>query len=561
LPDNDIVILGSIDYIRLNDEVCVWLIASRKIVVGCMEKMKPFCLGRNREGDRAMTTLGELLQSIRVLDQTAPTSVTDTESEGRELPDLPVTGVAYHSQKVVPGNVFVCVVGYKTDGHKYLAAAVRAGASAAIVETFQDGIDIPQFRVENSRIALARLGAAYYDRPSERMTMIGITATNGKTTTSYMANAMLENHGLRTGLIGTVVIKIDDTSIPAELTTPESLDLQNYLHQMVERGVTHVTMEVSSAALESHRVETVDYDIVTLNNVSREHIDSHGSFEQYWAAKSSLIRDASERSKAVLNLDDAYSASLIGETRAQVVTFGVKSREGHLGCKNLDLSTGRAKFMLQVLKPFVARDGSAVAECEFEVSLAVPGLHSVYNAMVAIAIALLCGVPVQTIQHTLRTFGGVERRFQFIYEGDFTIIDDHFANPGNINVTLETLRYMDFERLRLVYAIRGERGPTVNRENAEAIVEWLRRLEVDELIATRSVSHVTAKDYVTDEEVRVFMDTMAAAGVRVRLYDELPEAISDAISRAGRGDLLLLAGCQGMDPGAAIALGLLEETQ
>jgi len=505
------------------------------------------------------TTLGELLQSIRVLDRTVPAGETGAASDGLELSGLPVTGVAYHSRKVLPGNVFVCVIGYKTDGHRYLDAAARAGASAAIVETFQEGVNIPQFRVENSRIALARLGAAYFGRPSERMTMIGVTATNGKTTTSYMANAILEHHGLRTGLIGTVVVKIDDTSIPADLTTPESLDLQHYLHQMTERGVTHVTMEVSSAALETHRVETVDYDIVTLNNVSREHIDSHGSFERYWAAKSSLIRDASERSHAVLNLDDAYSASLISETRAQVITFGVKSRDGHLACKELDLSTGRAKFKLQVLKPFRARDGSEVAEGEFEVALAVPGLHSVYNAMVAIAIALLNGVPVQTIQHTLRTFGGVERRFQFVYEGDYTIIDDHFANPGNINVTLETLRYMDFERLRLVYAIRGERGPTVNRENAEAIVEWLRRLEVDEIVATRSVSHVTDKDYVTDEEVRVFMETMTAAGVKVRLYDELPDAIADAISRAGRGDLMLLAGCQGMDPGAAIALEMLED--
>ena len=500
-----------------------------------------------------MIKLGELLSAIRVLD--AQGGFEETEAKA----DLSVTGVAYHSQKVAAGNLFVCVVGYKTDGHKYLADAARAGAAAAIVERFQDGIDIPQFRVENCRIALARLGAAFYGRPSERMTMIGITATNGKTTTSYMTNAMLENRGLRTGLIGTVMIKIDDASIPAELTTPESLDLQNYLHQMVRRGVTHVTMEVSSAALETHRVETVNYDIVTLNNVSREHIDSHGSFERYWAAKSSLIREASARCNAVLNLDCPYSSSLIDETRAQVVTFGLKSRDGHLYCKNLDLSTGRARFTLQILKPFGARDGSEIAAGEFAVSLAVPGLHSVYNAMVAIAIALLCGVSAETIRHTLATFGGVERRFQFIHEGDFTIIDDHFANPGNINVTLETLRYMNFERLRLVYAIRGERGPTVNRENAEAIVEWLKRLEVDELVATRSVSHVTAKDCVTDEEVRVFMDTMAAAGVRVRLYDELPDAISDAISRTGRGDLLLLAGCQGMDPGAAIALKLLED--
>jgi UDP-N-acetylmuramoyl-L-alanyl-D-glutamate--2,6-diaminopimelate ligase len=491
-----------------------------------------------------MVMLRELLQSIEVLSSRNDTNV-------------PITGVAYHSGKVSAGHLFVCVVGYKTDGHRYLADAVRHGAVAAIVETFQDDIDIPQYRVSNSRIALATLGAAFYGWPARQLSMIGITATNGKTTTSYMTNAMLENHGLRTGLIGTVKIKIDDTSIPAELTTPESLDLQRYLRQMADRGVSHVTMEVSSAALETHRVATIDYDIVTLNNVSREHIDSHGSFEQYFAAKSSLIRNAGPGSVAILNLDCPYSSSLVDQTQAQTVTFGVKSKDGHFHCKDLDLSTGRAKFKVQILKPFYAR-GIEFHPDEFEVSLSVPGLHSVYNAMVAIIIALLNGVPVPVIQRTLSTFSGVERRFQFIYEGDFTIIDDHFANPGNINVTLETLRYMNYEKLRIVYAIRGERGPTVNRENAQAIAEWMRRLELNEIVATKSVSHVTDKDKVTEAETQAFMETMSNAGIEVRLYDELPDAIADALSRAGRGDLVLLAGCQGMDPGAEIAFRLLQ---
>lgn len=490
-----------------------------------------------------MVSLKELLASIQTLDS-------------RGNADMQVSGVAYHSQKVKPGDVFVCVTGYKTDGHKYLAGAVERGAVAAIVERFQDGIDVPQIRVANSRIALARLGAAFYGRPSDKLKMIGITATNGKTTTSYMANAVLEKHGLKTGLIGTVIIKIDDEKIPAELTTPESLDLQAYLAQMVERGVSHVCMEVSSAALETHRVEQVDYDIVTLNNVSREHIDFHDSFEGYFKAKSSLIRNAGAHAAAILNLDDEYSASLVGQTKAQVITFGVKSREGHIHCKDLDLSTGRAKFKLEILRPFSV-NGVDFAPGEFDVALGVPGLHSVYNSMVAIIIGLLNGVPVETIRQALLEFKGVERRFEFVHEGDFVIMDDHFANPGNINVTLETLRFMDYERLQLVYAIRGDRGPTVNRENAEAIVSWLSRLELDEITATKSVSHVTEKDKVSDEEERVFMETMAAANVKVNLYDELPDAIAHAIDRARKGDLILLAGCQGMDPGAEIARGLL----
>jgi len=493
-----------------------------------------------------MIKLEELLQAVQVLDAILEQSA------------ITISGVAYHSGKVTPGQLFVCVRGYQTDGHQYLEKAVHNGATAAIVEQFQAHIPIPQYRVSNSRIALARLAAAFYHHPADKLDMIGITASNGKTTTSYMVNAMLENHGLKTGLIGTVSIKIDDTEIPSQLTTPESLDLQHYLKQMVDRGVTHTTMEVSSSALETHRVEGIVYDIVSLNNISREHIDTHGSFERYWQVKSSLIRQASANSYAVLNLDDPYAASLINETAAQVITFGWKNNAGHLHCKNLDLSTGRAKYTVEILKPFSVK-GITYAEGEFEIELSVPGLHSVYNSLVAITIALLCGISVSTIQHTLRTFSGVERRFDFIYEDDFTIIDDHFANPGNIDVTLETLKFMNFGKLHLVYGIRGSRGPTVNRENAEAIARWAAKLDMNEIIATKSVSHVTAKDYVTDEEVAVFMDEMAKAKIDVRLYDELPDAISDALSQAVAGDLILLGGCQGMDPAARIVFEQLRQ--
>lgn len=493
-----------------------------------------------------MLKLNDLLQAI---------DVTNTYYVGQ---DLLISGVSYHSGKVNKGDLFVCIKGYKTDGHKYLGHAVQNGAVAAIVEDFQENIEIPQIQVDNARIALARLGAHYYGNPSQKMKMIGITATNGKTTTSFMTNAILENHGYKTGLVGTVVVKIDDTSVPSELTTPESLDLQRYLHQMVEHDVSHVCMEVSSAALESSRVESVEYDIVTFNNFSPEHIDHHGSVDKYFAAKSSLIKEASKNSIAVLNLDCSYSASLMNATAATPITFGVKRTDGHLYCKNLDLSTGRAKFTVEIKKPFTVQE-TEYKPSEFDIELNVPGLHSVYNSMVAITVALLCEVPISVIQETLKQFGGVERRFEYVYDEDIKILDDHFANPGNINVTLETLKYMDYHKLHLVYAIRGERGPTVNRENAEAIAEWSKKLNFSEIVATKSVSHVTDKDKVTAEEEKVFMDVMRTAGIKVHLFDELPDAIAYALNRAVTDDLILLCGCQGMDPGAEIALEFLRE--
>lgn len=487
-----------------------------------------------------MIKLNELIKSLTILK-----SVNEKE--------LDVSGISYHSQKVSPGHIFVCIRGYKMDGHKYLSEAVTNGAIVAIVEELQENITIPQYVVKNSRKALSQLASVFYGQPSKDITMIGITATNGKTTTSYLINSILENHGLKTGLIGTVIIKMDDVTMPSQLTTPESLDLQMYLRQMSDKNVTHVCMEVSSMALETSRVDDIDFDIVTFNNVSREHIDSHGSFEKYFEAKSSLIRNAGPTKLAVLNLDCPYSSSLINQTKAQVVTFGIESQNGDFLCKNIDLTTGRAKFTVEILKPFIVKDTQYVP-AQFDIELSVPGYHSVYNSMVAIIVALVSGVSIKTIQEGLKMFKGVERRFEFIFEDDIKIIDDHFANVGNINVTLETLKFMDYNKLHIVYAIRGERGSVVNRENSEAIVDWASKLGINEIIATKSKSHVTDKDRVTDSELLAFQEVISKAGIETHLYDELPEAISHALANVKPGDLILLAGCQGMDYGAQIIL-------
>ncbi|MBP1971011.1 UDP-N-acetylmuramoyl-L-alanyl-D-glutamate--2,6-diaminopimelate ligase [Virgibacillus natechei] len=484
--------------------------------------------------------LNQLIKSIPLLNN--PTST-----------NIEIAGVSYHSQEVTEGHLFVCIRGYKTDGHNYLADAAKRGAKVAIVEEIQEDVAIPQFLVENSRVALARLGAAYYDQPSTKMKMIGITATNGKTTTSYMANAILEKEALKTGLIGTVSIKNGDTSIPSELTTPESLDLQYFLNEMVHNDVSHVSMEVSSAALEMYRVEAVDYDIVALNNISQEHVDTHGSFEKYFEVKSSLIRNASENSHAVLNLDDTYSASLVDQTQAQVISFGINNEKGTIRCKDLDLSSGRAKFTFEILKPFKV-DDIEYQPTQFDVELGVPGLHSVYNSMTAIIIGLLNGVSIQTIQDAMKEFNGVPRRFEFIYEDKFKVVDDHFANPGNINVTLQTLNFMNYNKLHVVYAIRGQRGAAINRENAEVLAGWAAELGLSEIIATKSIAHTTGKDKVTEAELDAFMDVMAEANIEVHLYDELPDAVEDSLHRAIDDDLILLAGCQGMDYGAGVVL-------
>ncbi|MBZ2175867.1 UDP-N-acetylmuramoyl-L-alanyl-D-glutamate--2,6-diaminopimelate ligase [Schnuerera sp. xch1] len=472
--------------------------------------------------------------------------------------NVEIKGIAYHSGRVNPGDLFVCIKGYKTDGHKFISQAIENGAVAVIVEDVQQGYNVPQFCVKDTRQALAAISDAYYNHPSKKMKVIGITGTNGKTSTSFMTNAILEKHNLETGIIGTVMVKFGNYIEPSILTTPESLDLHHYFLQMRNQKVSHAIMEVSSSALELNRVGNVDFDIVTFNNIDREHIDLHGSFKKYFEAKASLIKNAKSTAWAILNLDCPYSKSLIEETKARVLTYGVHDRSGYLCCKNVDLSTGRAKFKVEIRKPIKVGDVEYKPQ-EFNIDLSVPGYHSVYNAMVAISIGLLNGVPISTIQEAMNFFKGVERRFQIIYDDGFKIIDDHFANSGNINVTLETLTMMDFNRLHIVYAIRGSRGVTTNRENAKTIAKWASKLNTKEITATLSRSHVRDKDMVTDEELNAFIEVMDEAGIKVHLYDELSDAISYALSDVSQNDVVLLAGCQGMDYGAQIALENLYE--
>jgi len=462
--------------------------------------------------------------------------------------ELNIKNIQYHSKKVTDESLFVCIKGYQVDGHTYLQSAKDSGAVAAIVEDFID-VDIPQYKVEDSRLALALLADKFYNHPSSEMKLIGITASNGKTSTSFMLDSILEAYKLKTGLIGTVIVKIDDEQIPSVLTTPESLDLHHYFRMMRDKGVTHTTMEVSSSALELKRSAGADFDIVTLNNITREHIDNHGSFEAYYNFKASLIRTAKPEAVAILNLDDPMSIKLKDETKAKVITYGVNDQSGDVWINNLDLSTGRAIFTLH----------NKLGYEPFDVHISIPGFHCVYNSLVAISAAMILNIPREVIQEGIQNLSGVERRFEYIFEDNFKIIDDHFANAGNINVTLETLDYMDYKDLHFVYAIRGSRGVTVNKENAEAIVKWSKKLGVNEIIATKSIGHVIWKDEVTEEEEKVFLDVMKEAGIQVHLFNRLEDAISKALNEVNNDDLILLAGCQGMDYGCNIALNQIEK--
>lgn len=460
--------------------------------------------------------------------------------------------ISWDSRKVKPGDLFVALVGSLADGHDYIAQAIANGASALLVERTVES-DLPQFVVKNTREAMAQAAANFYHHPSQELTIALVTASNGKTTTTGMLTSIFREAGRDVGVVGTVEVSYHDVHLPSLLTTPESVDLQRHLRAMSDAGVTHVCMEASSIGIESHRLTGVVPAVVTLNNITREHLDVHGTFENYLNVKKSLLRGLVPPAKAVYNLDQPDFSDL-SNLSVDTMTFSAENPQADVVVENLDLSTGRAKFDVVLKAPI-----GQVAAGSFPIELSIPGFHSVANALSAITMALLLGESVKDIQAGLRAFQGAERRFEFIYEKDFVIVDDHFANRGNINVTLKTLEFMEYNQLHMIYAIRGNRGVETNKDNAEGIVEWFSKLPFASLIATLSRDHTMYKDTVSEAELKVFSDTMKAAGIEYVLTDNLEEAIALGLSQVQPGDVLLLAGCQGMDYGGHIALMQLEQ--
>lgn len=491
--------------------------------------------------------IGRLLEGIPVL-----------EIRGDYDENIEINSVTNDSRKIVEGSLFVAIKGYLQDGHEYIESAENKGAKAVLVTEFRENINIPQIKVENVREILSKTSARVMDCPTKSLRMIGITATNGKTTTSYMLDHIYKNAGFKTGLIGSVVIKAGDEFVHSNLTTPESCDLQVIFKKMLDKKLDKVVMEVSSSALELFRVNDVDFDIVAFNNFSREHIDQHGSLEKYYEAKSSLVRNAKAGAYAVLNMDDEATYRLRTETKATAISYSTKDDMADIYCSDLDLSSGRGRFMVNIRKDIIGLE-SVIEKGEYPVELKVPGYHSVVNFLSAMTIALLDGVPIREIILAMENFGGVERRFQYIYDDEYIIIDDHFANMSNINMTLESLVKLDYRKLHLVYAIRGNRGTTVNRENIITLLGWKDKLHMDEIIGTKSVEFVTDKDRVLDEEMDVFYEELGKSDLKVTVIDELSGAIRYALDKAESGDVVVLAGSQGMDYGARVALEYIYE--
>lgn len=440
--------------------------------------------------------------------------------------NIEVSGIAYASDKVVPGDLFFCVVGARFDGHDFAEKAVENGAAALVVERFLL-VDIPQFKVRDTRSALASASAAFFDYPSDSLDIIGITGTNGKTTTSYLCEWIAQKAGKKTGLIGTVETRIADARFHAVHTTPESYDLQALLARMVEAGVDTVAMEVSSHAIDLGRIEGIQFCVAAFSNLTQDHLDYHHDMEEYFEVKSRLFIESCADAFAIC-IDDEYGSRLVGlleDMPRPLMTCGfseladVHPLEGssicyHSGSTDCIFATPAGVCELHL--PFVGR-------------------FNVQNALLATTIGLLCGIDLETIAAALESAPQVPGRLERVCgcEGrGFSVLVDYAHTPDAIMKAVDVVKQVTPGKVICVFGCGGDRDKTKRPLMGTAALR-------------ADIAVVTSDNPRGEDPTAIIADIlvgMEEGKQRTVVIRDRREAIHHALQLAQEGDCVLIAG-------------------
>jgi len=371
------------------------------------------------------------------------------DSVGME--DPLITSVHYDSRTVEPGGLFVAIKGFKVDGHDYVADAVKRGAAAVMVQ--EASAVAPGVRVvpvENSRRALAAISAAFYGNPSQKLFIIGITGTNGKTTTAYLVESILNAAGYRVGVIGTINYRFGGKAFHNAVTTPESLDLMRILREMADNGVTHVVMEVSSHALDMDRVTFCEFDVGVFTNLSEDHLDYHGDMDAYWQCKKKLCMDClvrgskRMRAAAVVNWDDDRGKALASEVSVRCVRTGL-SRDCEI--------SGDVQITIEGCSGTIQSP-----EGRFDFRSKLIGRHNVYNILTASGVATAMGIPCADIKAGIENLHGVPGRLEpVVHDAGFAVFVDYAHTPDALENVLSTLKGLTAGRLITIFGCGGDR--------------------------------------------------------------------------------------------------------
>lgn len=443
------------------------------------------------------------------------------------LQGMMITGIQYDSRKVTLGNLFVAVKGFQSDGHKYIRQALENGAIAIMIsdEAYCSN-EYPWILVDDCRLALAQISHAYYDHPSEKLTLIGVTGTNGKTTTTNLICHIIEAQGEKTGLIGTIHNRIGDKILEGSRTTPESLELQQMFAQMVEEGIHYAVMEVSSHALELQRVACCDFDVAVFTNLTQDHLDYHITMENYCNAKTILFRmlgaggeKAGLQKTAIINIDDPWANKFMVASNVPVVTYSMHKA---------------ASWKADQVQ--VTADGVRYEVDGKPVQLHLTGNFNVYNSLAALAVGETLGFPEDEVIKALEDVSGIAGRFQTVKEAtEFSVIVDYAHTPDGLENVISTAQAFAKGRVITVFGCGGDRDRT-------------KRPLMGETAAKLSdYCVVTSDNPRTEDPNQILLDILP--GVKKQMEEaayhvevDRRKAIHYAIQMAQPGDVVLLAG-------------------
>lgn len=432
--------------------------------------------------------------------------------------DIEIKDIVYDSRKAKEGSLFVCIDGFKTDGHKFVPQALENGTKAFLV---QKDIEVPEgttvVRVRDTRYGLAHVAANFYNHPSKKFNLIGITGTKGKTTSTYMVKSILDVYGHKTGLIGTISNKIGEETLPADRTTPESSDLQQLFDEMVQKDVKSVVMEVSSHALELYRVALSDFDIGVFTNLSKDHLDFHETYENYLNAKVKLFEMCK---KGLVNIDNEYGKEVLKRAECEVYTIGI---DNDADIKAVDIIKHPDRVSFKVITPWFTGD----------VEVNIPGKFSVYNALAAIGSCALIGVPFEYIKEGLKKVVVPGRAEVVNINKDYTVIIDYAHTPDSLENILTTIKEYAKGRVVCVFGCGGDRDRSKRADMGRISGEL-----ADFTIITSDNPRTETPEKIIEDIEKGIKDTNAEY---IKIIDRR-EAIRYALLNAKADDVILLAG-------------------
>lgn len=434
--------------------------------------------------------------------------------------DIEISEIVSHSKKITKGCVFVCIKGATLDGHDFALKAIEQGASAVVVERDMGISATQQLIVDNGRKALSLMAANLYGNPAKKLKLIGVTGTNGKTTISYVIKHIIEHCGCKSGLIGTIVYDTGAQEIHAVNTTPEPLELQSLFAQMVENGCEYCVMEASSQALDQQRLAGLHFEGAIFSNLSQDHLDWHGSMENYFLAKRMLLENSNI---ALVNADDEHGKRLLENPPCECYGYSSEGESDYFAANIKGTASGVTYWLC-----------SKNEQKSYPITFAMPGLFSVGNSLCAAALCVKLGFAVEKVLEGINSSRGVPGRCEVLETGtDFTVILDFAHTPDALEKILTTIKPYVKGRLICLYGAAGKRDRT-------------KRPQMGEITARLADYLVLTSDNPRDENEQCIINMMLV-GVRehntpyVALTDRRA-AIYHAVKEAKAGDVLLLAG-------------------